>query len=324
MTTRRMIVVRVAFVSAHAGRGADAVAHAVHAQLGPALAPQVRRDVRAVDRRQHVAQLLRARRHTAMNLADIDRRGVEVARHGAADASRLVQVDAEIVSDDAADGAAPPDDARDRLLVDRILRRDDEAVGRQIRPDQGRRPFGVVGLAGHDRDVDRLLLRQRLHLGEVHRRDGNRAGLLVRHAREMKSVLPDRLDVFGPGIDQRDIVAGARKMTAEISADRARTDDRNALSHQASPGTRVAQGCRAFPSASKTCAAARSMPSRCRSPTFTATSGPTRAKTGFSTPAMRDAKMVSAPSGSTWTISALDGGAAGLRNRKSSPAGCRR
>ena len=151
-------VVRVALVAAHAGRGADAVAHAVDAELRPALAPQVGGRLRAVDRREHVAQLLDARRDAAMRLADIDRLDLEIARHGAADMARLVEIDAEIVADDAADGAAPADDARDRLLVDGVLRRDDEAVGREVRADQRRRPFGVVGLAGDDRDVDRPLL----------------------------------------------------------------------------------------------------------------------------------------------------------------------
>ena len=60
---------RVTLIAAHAGRGADAVAHAVHAQFRPAHAPQVRRCRGAVDRREH-AEFLDARRHAAVHLAD--------------------------------------------------------------------------------------------------------------------------------------------------------------------------------------------------------------------------------------------------------------
>ena len=43
------------------------------------------------------------------------------------------------------------------LLVQAVLQRHHEAVRREIRRDQRRRPFGVVGLDRDERDVDRLL-----------------------------------------------------------------------------------------------------------------------------------------------------------------------
>src|SRR6185503_11503723 len=116
----------------------------------------------------------------------------------------------------------------------------------------------------------------RLHLGDVHARNRNRMRLFVRHARQLKSARPDRLDVLGPGIDQRHVVAGAREVAAKISADRARADDCNTLSHfstsprnQTSEQDAFVQGWSATPSGSNTCAAARSTPSSRRSPTLT-------------------------------------------------------
>src|SRR5262249_47759180 len=132
---RTNLRVSVAFVATHARRGADPVAHAVHAELGPAFAPQICRRARAIDGGKHPGQFLNAGRNAAVRLTHIDRLDLEIAGHGPADVPRLVEIDAEIIADDTADGAAPSDDARNRLLVDRILRRHNEAIGREIRPD---------------------------------------------------------------------------------------------------------------------------------------------------------------------------------------------
>src|SRR6185295_17546451 len=98
----------------------------------------------AVEARELAAELFDARRHASMNFADEDGFGVEVARHGPAHAARLIEIDREIVADDASDGPAPSDHAGDRLLVDRVLRRDDIALRRKVRADEKRAPFGVV------------------------------------------------------------------------------------------------------------------------------------------------------------------------------------
>ena len=79
---------------------------------------------------------------------------------------------------------------------------------REIRLDQRRRPFGVVGLHRDERDVDRLLLGQLLHLGEMHGlrlRDGE--FLFGRDAVELEPARADRLDVLGPHVDQGHVVA---------------------------------------------------------------------------------------------------------------------
>src|ERR1044072_1143827 len=97
---RADLVVCIALVAAHAGRRADAVAHAVHTELGPALAPQIRRHVRAIDRAQHVRDFPDPRRDAAMRFANVDRLDLEIARHRAADTARLIEIDAEVVADD--------------------------------------------------------------------------------------------------------------------------------------------------------------------------------------------------------------------------------
>src|SRR6476646_11007943 len=115
----------VALIAAHAGHGADAVAHAVHTQLRPTYAPQIGRDGGAVNWRKKALKLLDARRHPAVHFTDEERCRVEVARHRPAHVTRFIEVDGEIVSHNASDGPAPADDAGNGLLVDRILRRDD-------------------------------------------------------------------------------------------------------------------------------------------------------------------------------------------------------
>src|ERR1041384_8089966 len=65
-----------------------------------------------------------------------------------------------------------------------------EAPLPQVLLDQGRRPFGVVGLHRHEGDVDRLLARQVLHLGEMHGLGVlDRDLLLWRDAVELQPVL---------------------------------------------------------------------------------------------------------------------------------------
>src|SRR3989442_4444162 len=56
------------------GGGGDAVAHAVLAELGPALAPEIGRRLRAVDAAEPFDQLLDARRDAPVRLADAEDR----------------------------------------------------------------------------------------------------------------------------------------------------------------------------------------------------------------------------------------------------------
>src|SRR5215218_2771414 len=132
---RADLVMGIALVTSHAGGGAYAIAHAIDAQLGPALTPKVGRRVRTVNRGQHVAQLLDTRRDATVRFADVNRLDFEVAGNRAADVAGLVEIDAEVVANHASHSAAPPNDPRDRFLVDRILRRHDEALTRQVRAD---------------------------------------------------------------------------------------------------------------------------------------------------------------------------------------------
>src|SRR5207237_4754542 len=119
-----------------AGRGGDAVPHAVLHQLRPALAPEIGGDFRAVDATQPACELFRARRNAPVRLADA-KHGVLLAAFadGAADAAGFVHVDRDERGDDA-DDAPPADDAGDGLFVQAVLQRDDEATTREVGRDQ--------------------------------------------------------------------------------------------------------------------------------------------------------------------------------------------
>ena len=103
--------------------------------------------------------------------------------HGAADMARLEQLHADAAADHAAHRAAPADDARDAFLVDAVLRRHHEAARCQVLADHARRPHRVVRLHRDEGDVDRLLLRQLLHIGDVHGVDADGAVLRPRSCR---------------------------------------------------------------------------------------------------------------------------------------------
>src|SRR4029078_5467098 len=176
------LVVGIALVATHAGDGGQRVAHAVDAQLGPAHAPQVVGYGAAVDALHDALELLEARRHAAVHLAELQRLDRGVARHGALHASRVDQVDGEVVADDAADRAVPSDHRGDALRVDAVLGGDDVAVGCQVRRYHGRGPGGVVGLDRHDGYVDRRSLCQALQLRHMHGADAGLEALGGHHA----------------------------------------------------------------------------------------------------------------------------------------------
>ena len=118
-----------------------------------------------------------------------------------------------------------------RLLVHAVLQRHDIAVGRQVLLDHHRGPGGVVGLGAHEGDVDRLLLGQLLHVGEVQRPHGHRELRHVHGVGDAQAVLAHMLDVLGPGVDERHVLARLHHVRARIAADRARPDDGYLAAH---------------------------------------------------------------------------------------------
>src|SRR5262249_28759112 len=134
----------------------------------PALAPEVRRRLGAVDRGQHRGELLDARGDAPVHLADPEDRVAGTARlDGPGDVAGLLCVDADAAGD-AADDPSPADYAGDPLLVDAVLERDDEAARRQVLADQRRRPDRVVRLRADEADLD-WLLEEALDFVEVER-----------------------------------------------------------------------------------------------------------------------------------------------------------
>jgi hypothetical protein len=121
---------------------------------------------------------------------------------------------------DAAQRLAPAHDRGDALLVDAVLERDDEAVGREIRLHEMRSPLGVVGFHADEGDVDRRLLHETLYVRDVQSAHLHRTAFGFGHAGELEPVPAHVLDVLGPRIDQRDIVTGTGHVTARITADR--------------------------------------------------------------------------------------------------------
>src|SRR5450631_480951 len=70
-----------------------------------------------------------------------------------------------------------------------------------------------------------------LHFGQVHCVRLDDASLGFSHSGDLEAIGADRFNVRRPRIDQGDVMAVAGKMTADISADRAGTDERYSLFH---------------------------------------------------------------------------------------------
>ena len=235
MLTRRIRVVPVHAVAGEASRGADAVPHAVDHQLRPALAPQIAGRLDRVDGGDHRRQLFEPPGNAAVHLADpVDLVMRGALRHGAANPPRRVELGGE-QGRDGAHGPIPADDRGDALLVHAVLQRDDIAVGRQVLPDQGRRPLRVIGFDRDHRDVDRLFLGQLLHFGQMHRLWPGEDEFLLGHPFDRQPVAADRLDMFGPGIDQGHVEPVMRELAAGVAADGASADHRNPLRHDLIP-----------------------------------------------------------------------------------------
>ena len=148
----------------------------------------------------------------------------------AVDVAGLGQVDRDAARN-AAERLAPADDAGDRLFIHAVLQRHDVAVRRQILPDQHGGPGRVVGLHAHEGDVDRRLLGELLRVGDVQRAHGDREFRDVHGVGDAQAVLPHVLDMLGPWIDERHVLARLHHMGAGISADRARSDDSDLPAH---------------------------------------------------------------------------------------------
>src|SRR6202008_953113 len=98
-------------------------------------------DLGAVGVADQPAHLVRALGDRAVYFASaIDRVRGTALDTAAMDMARLDEADADVAGD-AAHRLAPADDAGDRLLVHAVLQRDDIAAGREILPDQQRRPL---------------------------------------------------------------------------------------------------------------------------------------------------------------------------------------
>ena len=120
---------------------------------------------------------------------------------------------------DAAQRLAPADDAGDRLLVHAVLQRHDIAVRRQILLDQHGGPRRIVGLHADEGDVDRLLLGELLRVGDVKRAHRDREFRNIHRVGDAQPVFAHMLDMFGPGIDEGDVLAGLHHMRTGIAAD---------------------------------------------------------------------------------------------------------
>src|SRR5205823_8184627 len=115
---------------------------------------------------EEAANLLGAVGDAAMHFADpedgVFRAGLA---GGALDLTWRVQLDGDRAGN-RAQGLAPADDTRDRLLVHAVLQPDDIAIGREILLDHRRRPGRVVGPRADKSDVARLVLAVLLQFGD--------------------------------------------------------------------------------------------------------------------------------------------------------------
>ena len=219
----------------HAGARGQPVAHHVGHQLRPALAPKVLGHHRAVGQRDQAADLLDAVGDATVHLAGAEHGVLRAAlAGGAAHVTRLAQIDGDRTGD-AAHRLAPADDVRDRLLVHAVLQRDDEAAGRQILADQRGCPFGVVRLHADEGDVDRLLLGKLLRIRHVHRAHLGGEFRNVADVADLQAVALHLLDMRGPRIDERHVLAGVRHVCSGIAADGAHAHECDLVAHVSLP-----------------------------------------------------------------------------------------
>jgi hypothetical protein len=152
----------------------------------------------------------------------------------AVDVTGLRQVDRD-ARGNAAKRLAPSDDAGDRLLIHAVLQRHDVTVRREVLLDQHGGPRRVVGLHAHEGDVDGRFLGELLRVGHVQRAHRNGEFRNVPGMGDAQAVLPHVLDVFGPWIDEGDVLAGPHHMGTGVAADGPCSDDGDFPAHASSP-----------------------------------------------------------------------------------------
>ena len=156
-------------------------------------------------------QLVEPPARAAVELADVER-----AAAADEDPARLEVVGAEV--HERAYRPLGPDPAGDLRLVDPVLERDDEAVGREPRRDRRERGVRVLRL---DREQHRVQL-----AGELLGRHGLRCdGERLDRPFDREPARVDRGDVVGIGVAEEHRVAVAREARADRPADRTSADD---------------------------------------------------------------------------------------------------
>src|SRR5262245_4881819 len=229
------VLVLIDLAPCQAGGRRHAIPHGVVTELRPALPPEIRRHLGAIDGAQQFGDTLGTLGGEAVDLADAEHRMRGRAfRRLSTHLAGLEQLDGNARSD-ASQRASPPDDTGDALLVDAVLQRNHVAAGRQIRLDELCHPLGVVRLHAHEGDVHRRLPGERSNLVQVHGFRMRNLPLLRRHPGEFETVPANRFDILGPAVDQRDIVAMRRQMSAHIAADGAAAEHDDPLTHDVLP-----------------------------------------------------------------------------------------
>ena len=176
-------------------------------KLRPALTPKIRRHLGAVHRAQQFGHVLGTLGGKAVNLADTeDRMRCRALGRLPTDFARLEQLDGNARSD-ASQCAPPPHDIGDALFIDAVLERNDVAARREVRLHELGHPFGVVGLHAHERDVHRRLLRQRCDLMQMHAFRMRNLPLFLGQPGKFETVLANCIDMLGPKVDQRHVLA---------------------------------------------------------------------------------------------------------------------
>src|SRR5205823_14840534 len=79
--------------------------------------------------------------------------------------------------------------------------------------------------------IHRRLLREGCNLVQMHGSRMRNLPLFLAHPGELKTVLANCLDMLGPEVDQRHVVAMQRKMSAHIAADCAGPEHYDTLTH---------------------------------------------------------------------------------------------
>src|SRR5258706_1933171 len=221
--------------------GGESIAHRVGDQFRPALAPQIAGYFSAVGVADQAADFFRPLCDPAVHFPGTQY-GVRRPTPASApvDVAGLRQIDRDAARN-APKRPSPADDACDRLFIHAVLQRHDVAVRRQILLDQGGGPGRVVGLHAHEGDVDRLLLGQLLRVRDVQRSHGNREFCDVPGVGDAQAVLPHVLNMLGPRIDERHVLARLHHMGAGIPADGTRSDNSYLPTHTFLPAFLAAE-----------------------------------------------------------------------------------